>query len=89
MARDVLKKGLITNNDSELWLPVSPQREGAVNQQARVINSVLEGDVDVATGAVVQHCHLQVRSSLLMFSQRMQLEKCIFLIKLSILLLQY
>lgn len=87
MARDVLKKGLITNNDSELWLPVSPQREGVVNQQARVINSVLEGDVDVATGAVVQHCHLQVRSSLLMFSQRMQLEKYIFSITAVLVLL--
>lgn len=87
MARDVLKKGLITNNDSELWLPVSPQREGAVNQQARVINSVLEGDVDVATGAVVQHCHLQVRSSLLMFSQSMQLEKYIFSITAVLVLL--
>lgn len=29
-----------------------------------MINSVLEGDVTVATGAVVQHCHLQVRNVL-------------------------
>ena len=26
-----------------------------------MINSVLEADVAVVTGAVVQHCHLQVR----------------------------
>uniref|UniRef100_A0A672HET9 L-fucose kinase n=1 Tax=Salarias fasciatus TaxID=181472 RepID=A0A672HET9_SALFA len=30
-----------------------------VSEGARIINSVLEGDVTVATGAVVQHCHLQ------------------------------
>lgn len=76
VAGDVVRKGLITNNDSEFWLPVSPQRESAVNQQARVINSVLEGDVGVAAGAVVQHCHLQVRSSLLMFSQRISIFYC-------------
>uniref|UniRef100_UPI0037E7F8E6 L-fucose kinase n=1 Tax=Semicossyphus pulcher TaxID=241346 RepID=UPI0037E7F8E6 len=35
------------------------QRESEVNQGGRVINSVLEGDVAVRTGAVVQHCHLQ------------------------------
>ncbi|KAG7232215.1 hypothetical protein INR49_009408 [Caranx melampygus] len=35
------------------------QRESAVSRGARVINSVMEGDVAVATGAVVQHCHLQ------------------------------
>uniref|UniRef100_A0AAY4CRP9 L-fucose kinase n=1 Tax=Denticeps clupeoides TaxID=299321 RepID=A0AAY4CRP9_9TELE len=29
----------------------------------RVINCILEGDVHVASGAVVQHCHLQVRRS--------------------------
>lgn len=27
---------------------------------SRVINSVLEGDVRISAGAVVQHCHLQV-----------------------------
>lgn len=42
-----------------------PQRESRVDQRARVINSVLEGDVDVAAGAVVQHCHLQVRGSVI------------------------
>ncbi|TDH09979.1 hypothetical protein EPR50_G00092740 [Perca flavescens] len=35
------------------------QVEGAVAEGGRVINGVLEGDVAVATGAVVQHCHLQ------------------------------
>ncbi|KAM8892919.1 L-fucose kinase isoform 3-T3 [Spinachia spinachia] len=35
------------------------QRESVVRDGGRVINGVLEGDVAVATGAVVQHCHLQ------------------------------
>ncbi|XP_029910027.1 L-fucose kinase [Myripristis murdjan] len=35
------------------------QSERAVSEGARVINSVLEGDIALATGAVVQHCHLQ------------------------------
>ncbi|XP_070686170.1 L-fucose kinase [Pempheris klunzingeri] len=35
------------------------QRASGVDEGARVINSVLDGDVAVATGAVVQHCHLQ------------------------------
>ncbi|XP_061532357.1 L-fucose kinase isoform X2 [Phycodurus eques] len=35
------------------------QVAGAVSGGGRVINSVLEGMVTVATGAVVQHCHLQ------------------------------
>ncbi|XP_075933700.1 LOW QUALITY PROTEIN: L-fucose kinase [Anarhichas minor] len=35
------------------------QNEGSVDDGGRVINSVLEGDVTVRTGAVVQHCHLQ------------------------------
>uniref|UniRef100_A0AAQ5YZZ9 L-fucose kinase n=1 Tax=Amphiprion ocellaris TaxID=80972 RepID=A0AAQ5YZZ9_AMPOC len=34
-------------------------RKSVVSEGGRVINSVLEGDVTVATGAVVQHCHLQ------------------------------
>lgn len=42
----------------------SLQKVGGVNQGARIINSVLEGDVAVSTGAVVQHCHLKVRGSL-------------------------
>ncbi|XP_034391614.1 LOW QUALITY PROTEIN: L-fucose kinase [Cyclopterus lumpus] len=35
------------------------QNEGVVDAGGRVINSVLEGDVALATSAVVQHCHLQ------------------------------
>ncbi|KAM7002833.1 LOW QUALITY PROTEIN: L-fucose kinase [Tautogolabrus adspersus] len=35
------------------------ERESEVNEGGRVINSVLEGDIAVAAGAVVQHCHLQ------------------------------
>ncbi|XP_026166649.1 L-fucose kinase [Mastacembelus armatus] len=35
------------------------QRESVVSDGGQVINSVMEGDVAVATGAVVQHCHLQ------------------------------
>lgn len=31
-----------------------------MSEGSRVINSVLEGDVRVSAGAVVQHCHLQV-----------------------------
>ncbi|KAM4618901.1 L-fucose kinase isoform 2-T2 [Polymixia lowei] len=35
------------------------QRDGCVSGGARVINSVLEGEVSLEPGAVVQHCHLQ------------------------------
>ncbi|KAK2880635.1 L-fucose kinase [Channa argus] len=35
------------------------QRQSLVSEGARVINSVIEGDVVMATGAVVQHCNLQ------------------------------
>ncbi|KAK2842897.1 hypothetical protein Q5P01_013097 [Channa striata] len=35
------------------------QRQNLVSEGARVINSVIEGDVAVAPGAVVQHCNLQ------------------------------
>ncbi|XP_022056691.2 L-fucose kinase [Acanthochromis polyacanthus] len=35
------------------------QRESVVSEGGRVINSVLEGDVTMATDTVVQHCHLQ------------------------------
>ncbi|XP_062849858.1 L-fucose kinase [Trichomycterus rosablanca] len=35
------------------------QQLQAVSEDSRVINSVLDGDVRVASGAVVQHCHLQ------------------------------
>lgn len=32
-----------------------------MSEGSRIINSVLEGKVHVGAGAVVQHCHLQVR----------------------------
>ncbi|KAM7397196.1 hypothetical protein PAMP_020188 [Pampus punctatissimus] len=35
------------------------QIKSGVSEGGQVINSVLEGDVAVSTGAVVQHCHLQ------------------------------
>ncbi|XP_072242727.1 L-fucose kinase [Leuresthes tenuis] len=35
------------------------QTQSVVSEGSRVINCVLEGDVGVATGAVVQHCHLK------------------------------
>ncbi|CAL8360679.1 unnamed protein product [Lota lota] len=35
------------------------QNHPSVSPGARVINSVLQGDVTVATASVVQHCHLQ------------------------------
>ncbi|CAK6954595.1 L-fucose kinase [Scomber scombrus] len=35
------------------------QSKSSVSEGGQVINSILEGDVTVATGAVVQHCHLQ------------------------------
>ncbi|XP_029524659.1 L-fucose kinase isoform X1 [Oncorhynchus nerka] len=35
------------------------QNTQCVSDGGRVINSVLEGDVSVASGAVIQHCHLQ------------------------------
>ncbi|PWA33068.1 hypothetical protein CCH79_00013117 [Gambusia affinis] len=35
------------------------QNESLLNEGARIINSILDGDVAVATQAVVQHCHLQ------------------------------
>lgn len=39
---------------------VSHQNKDSVGQLARVINSIVEGDVTLTSGAVVQHCHLQV-----------------------------
>ncbi|XP_061577517.1 L-fucose kinase isoform X1 [Cololabis saira] len=35
------------------------QKNGELKEGSCVINSILEGDVGMATGAVVQHCHLQ------------------------------
>lgn len=39
-----------------------------VSKDSRIINSVLEGEVHVAAGAVVQHCHLQVRRASSLFN---------------------
>lgn len=43
------------------WFP--PQNADGVGQLARVINSIVEGEVTLAAGAVVQHCHLQVSAT--------------------------
>lgn len=43
------------------YLSLFLQELQCVSQDSRIINSVLEGEVHVAAGAVVQHCHLQVR----------------------------
>lgn len=42
------------------WRWILTQELQCVNKGSRIINSVLEGEVHVAAGAVVQHCHLQV-----------------------------
>ncbi|AWP09024.1 putative L-fucose kinase [Scophthalmus maximus] len=63
------------------------QRESGVSDGARVINSVVEGDVAVATGAVVQHCHLQgpldVPSGCLLSGLEPSASRCIRKMKLS------
>ncbi|XP_037622224.1 L-fucose kinase [Sebastes umbrosus] len=57
------------------------QMDSAVDDGSRVINSVLEGDVAVATGAVVQHCHLQgpleVPSGCLLSGLELMTSQCI------------
>ncbi|KAL7402691.1 hypothetical protein ABVT39_018499 [Epinephelus coioides] len=57
------------------------QKESQVDERGRVINSVLEGDVTVATGAVVQHCHLQgpleVPSGCLLSGLELMTSQCI------------
>ncbi|XP_041794358.1 L-fucose kinase isoform X2 [Chelmon rostratus] len=57
------------------------QRESGLAEGGRVINSVLEGDVTVATGAVVQHCHLQgpveVPSGCLLSGLELMTSQCI------------
>ncbi|XP_053174928.1 L-fucose kinase [Scomber japonicus] len=49
--------------------------------EGQVINSILEGDVTVATGAVVQHCHLQgpleVPSGCLLSGLELSTSQCI------------
>ncbi|XP_069028897.1 LOW QUALITY PROTEIN: L-fucose kinase [Embiotoca jacksoni] len=63
------------------------QRESGVSEGGRVINSVLEGDVAVATGAVVQHCHLQgpldVPPGCLLSGLQMSLSACVRQLALS------
>uniref|UniRef100_A0A671L412 Fucose kinase n=1 Tax=Sinocyclocheilus anshuiensis TaxID=1608454 RepID=A0A671L412_9TELE len=44
----------LTETGTETMIDVKSVAEGS-----RVINSILEGDVHVSAGAVVQHCHLQ------------------------------
>nr|XP_020471477.1 L-fucose kinase isoform X2 [Monopterus albus] len=63
------------------------QRESMVSEGGRVINSVLEGDVTVAPGAVVQHCHLQgpleVLSGCLLSGLELPASSCIRQLKLA------
>ncbi|GLD61656.1 L-fucose kinase [Lates japonicus] len=63
------------------------QRESVVSDGARVINSILEGDVTVASGAVVQHCHLQgpldVPSGCLLSGLELSTSQCIRQLKLA------
>ncbi|XP_078023779.1 L-fucose kinase [Epinephelus lanceolatus] len=57
------------------------QKQSQVDEGGRVINSVLEGDVTVATGVVVQHCHLQgpleVPSGCLLSGLELMTSQCI------------
>ncbi|ROL52789.1 L-fucose kinase [Anabarilius grahami] len=62
LCSDLTEHEFINGERAGCTSPSGPQ--GAVDVQSvsegsRVINSVLEGDVRVSAGAVVQHCHLQ------------------------------
>lgn len=46
------------------YISSSLQELQCVSEDSRIINSVLEGEVHIAAGAVVQHCHLQVMRTL-------------------------
>ncbi|XP_035981542.1 L-fucose kinase [Fundulus heteroclitus] len=63
------------------------QTESLLSEGARIINSVLDGDVCVATRAVVQHCHLQgpldVPSGCLLSGLDMSASACIRRLALS------
>ncbi|KAK9516097.1 hypothetical protein VZT92_024055 [Zoarces viviparus] len=63
------------------------QSESSVDDGGRVINSVLEGDVTVRTGAVVQHCHLQgpleVPSGCLLSGLQLMTSQCVGLLELA------
>lgn len=49
----------LTESGPETMILSHVQDVKSVAEGSRVINSVLEGDVHIAAGAVVQHCHLQ------------------------------
>ncbi|XP_053497718.1 L-fucose kinase isoform X1 [Ictalurus furcatus] len=49
----------LTEAGSETRVLSHIQELQCVSEDGRIINSVLEGEVHVAAGAVVQHCHLQ------------------------------
>ncbi|KAB5565944.1 hypothetical protein PHYPO_G00247350 [Pangasianodon hypophthalmus] len=49
----------LTEAGSETQILSHIQELQCVSENSRIINSVLEGEVHVAAGAVVQHCHLQ------------------------------
>ncbi|MCI4382100.1 hypothetical protein PGIGA_G00259750 [Pangasianodon gigas] len=49
----------LTEAGSEKQILSHIQELQCVSENSRIINSVLEGEVHVAAGAVVQHCHLQ------------------------------
>ncbi|KAM9495286.1 L-fucose kinase isoform 2-T2 [Clarias gariepinus] len=49
----------LTEAGSERQILSHIQELQCVSEGSRIINSILEGEVHVAAGAVVQHCHLQ------------------------------
>uniref|UniRef100_A0A672PDC4 L-fucose kinase n=1 Tax=Sinocyclocheilus grahami TaxID=75366 RepID=A0A672PDC4_SINGR len=49
----------LTETGTETMILSHIQVGNSVAEGSRVINSILEGDVHVSAGAVVQHCHLQ------------------------------
>ncbi|XP_016322267.1 L-fucose kinase isoform X2 [Sinocyclocheilus anshuiensis] len=49
----------LTETGTETMIVSHIQDVKSVAEGSRVINSILEGDVHVSAGAVVQHCHLQ------------------------------
>ncbi|XP_068595496.1 L-fucose kinase [Brachionichthys hirsutus] len=63
------------------------QRDDLISDGARTINSVLEGDVVIATGSVVQHCHLQgpleVPSGCLLSGLESMTSQCVRQLKLT------
>ncbi|XP_056595868.1 LOW QUALITY PROTEIN: L-fucose kinase [Triplophysa dalaica] len=49
----------LTESRSETMILSHVQNVKSVAEGSKVINSVLEGDVLLSTGAIIQHCHLQ------------------------------